>query len=162
MDKLHDNNKSTMYVLSGKYMVGTELAGLELSNASGYKRLLKLSDVHGLIKRGLVYGCTLIEHEGNTLIKSAFNKIAELPLVVKESTEKVSKYRATARIFKDRILIGYKVTDVEGKEYTLSKDKVWDIARNNGFSNVSASVSNGTKILRGIELKLIDLPSVKV
>ena len=162
MEKEEKLTKPDTYRLSGQYMVGTQLLGLEICDDRGNKKLVKIEDIHELIRRGMIYGCTLTEHKGSIKIRSKYNKIASLPFITTEATGKERKFKAIARVFKDRCLIGYKVTDETGKSYNISKDKVWDIARNKGFTNVSAAINNDYKILRGIGIRLTDLPTVNV
>jgi hypothetical protein len=143
-------------------MVGTQLIGLEVSDSAGNKKLLKMMDIHELIRRELIQGCSLIEDNGQTYIKSTQNKIASLPLINRENGLNGMKFTVTGRVYSNGALIGYTATDESGKLYRLSKDKVWDIARYGGFTNVSASVCGNKKVLRGLGIRLRDLPEIQV
>ena len=149
------------YRLIGKYMEGSSIIGLEVADNGGNSKALKVKDVHTLIRRGLVEGCTIVEYKDNNYIKSTESKISQLPLMNNRQARNM-ELTIRGRVFKDGRLIGYTAMDRGGKMYRLSKDKVWELASHGGVTNISATINNGMKILRGKDGSLSELLIVQV
>lgn len=148
------------YKLLGRYMQGAQIIGFKVADTNNSVKMFKYSDVEELIQRGLVEDCAIIVDENNKYIKCNGFRLSELPLVQSKS-ESDLKLSIVARVFKDGKLIGYIAADGTGTEYRLSKDKVWQKARDGAFTNIAASYSNGSKILRGVGIELRNLPCKK-
>lgn len=67
----------------------------------------------------------------------------------------------TARIKnKDGKCVGYKVKGLNGKNYTLSPNKVWELTAQGKVTNMKCEIYNGTKIIRGKDIEIADLPVI--
>jgi ATP-binding cassette subfamily F protein 3 len=71
-------------------------------------------------------------------------------------------FKITHRLMNGNNVEGYAVIDRAGKPYKLSKEKVWQLAREKAIENATAQVSGKQKILRGIGIELRDLPSLQI
>lgn len=159
MEVLDSIDKLESYTLTGKYVSKLKIVGLQISDIKGNKKILKTSDIHYMVSQGLVTGCSLVQYNDNVYIKSNKVKLAELPEV---SLAGQSSFSISSRVMKNDSLIGYIAIDKTGKEYKLSKERVWDMARQGGFENITSYVVGKNKIIEGIGMNLQDLHVIKV
>lgn len=150
----------TEYTLKSKYMKGTEILGFEVVGTDDKIKVLKISDIHKLIQLGQIKDCRLVEKEGINHIISEGTRIADLPILNRDKGTK-TKYTITARIFKEESLVGYVVYDGE-KTYRLSPDQVWEKAKQEEFTNITAYTIKDKKAIRGIGISLIDIEKIKI
>ena len=125
--------------LTGRYVVGTRMVGLEVTDDNGDKKILKHRDVYELVRRGQVKGCKLVKYRGQTYIRSELDKIADLPDVgIKIADDK--KLKLTYRIKMAGKLVGYGAVDSTGREFKLTKHKVWELARQGAIEGLTAFI----------------------
>ncbi len=161
-----------MYKIVGRYMDGVQVIGYQLMDSNGNSIRAKKSDVERLADEGFVENCRVIEYNGVNYIKGVGIRISELPVMnlrtgeIKNSqagdTDSIAKLVITTRLMRGNSVVGYMVKDASGKQYRLSKEKVWQLAREKAISNAMAQVSGQQKILRGVGIELRDLPAIQI
>ncbi len=156
------------YRLAGRYLEGNEIVGYHLISSNGESLRCKKSDVEKLAERGLIDNCRLIEYNGVNYIKGVGIRISELPVMnLRTSMMDCAEgsrpqLTITKRIVNGNNVEGYVVVDQMGKSYRLSKEKVWQLARQKLISNAMAQLCGKQKILRGIGIELRNLPTIQV
>ena len=159
MDNIETINKPNSYRLTGKYIQGYNIIALEITGNNGVKKLLKMEDIYKLVERNLIFGCKIVEDNGKKHLLSTDAKIATLPIVKMTNSREM---KITARVYRDESLIGYTVSDEDGKVLNLSKDKVWELSRNGNILNAKAYISNNKKVICGNGEYLRDLPIIRI
>lgn len=163
---------SLTYRLVARYMNGPELVGYQITSSVGDSINVKKAVAEQLAAEGLIENCKVIVIDGKTYVKGVGIRISELP-VLNMRTGEVRNIQATgvksvntmvvvARMVASQRVVGYIVKDASGKQYRLSKDKVWELARSKRITNVSAELNGLSKILRGEGIYLNKLPTVNV
>lgn len=156
------------YKLTGRYMEGTQIIGFHILSSSGESIKCKKADVEKLAERGIIDNCRLIEFNGVNYIKGVGIRISELPVMNLRSGESINDttgrecLSVTKRIMSGNNVEGYVVVDTNNKQYRLSKEKVWQLARQKLISNVTAQLNGKQKILRGVGIELRELPTVQL
>jgi hypothetical protein len=120
-------------------------------------------DVEKLAGAGLIANCTIVEYEGSNYIRGIGIKISEIPVMNIRNTNNLntkSNLMIKCKILSGDRLIGYGVVDIHGKEYKLSKEKIWQLAREKSIVNAAAQVVNNQKRLVGLGIELSKLPIV--
>jgi hypothetical protein len=69
---------------------------------------------------------------------------------------------AVARLFRNREAVGYKVTNNAGKMWNLTRDETWQLAKDGHITNMKGVNYHKCKLLRGVKIKLVDLPTLNI
>lgn len=147
------------YKISGIYFGDYEIEGMELIDVedNGSKKLVKIEDVYKLVESGLVIDCEIVKNGTTRYIKSLKCRLGSLPLVDGNKL----KFEVTAKISKGGEIIGYKAIS-NGKEFNLSKSKVWELAMRGNIINVVGYVKDDKKILVGKGMEMRDIREIKI
>ena len=157
------NKDSAIYKIVGRYMDGVSIVGYHLIDANGNSDKVSKKDVEKLAGAGLIANCTIVEYEGSNYIRGIGIKISEIPVMNIRNTNNLntkSNLMIKCKILSGDRLIGYGVVDIHGKEYKLSKEKIWQLAREKSIVNAAAQVVNNQKRLVGLGIELSKLPIV--
>ena len=159
MDNIININNPNSYRLTGKYIQGCNILALEITGNNGVIKVVKIEDIYKLVEKNLIFGCKILEDNGTKHLLSTGDKISSLPLI---RLDNIKIMKITGRVYKNESLIGYTVTDEDGKMLNLSKDKVWELTKNGNISNARVYISNNKKIICGDGEHLKDLPVIKI
>lgn len=175
------------YVVTGRYMNGTEVSGYHIISSLGanQKKVTREQLVY-LLGKGEIANCTGQLYGDQVIIRGTNGvSIADLPIFdersksmrqtefksnVKPKDGNMSKILGqltlTARLMCGKESIGYEVKNYGGQVRRLSRDQVMELASDKQISN--ATVQNlskdGTtvKLLRGAGVSLNSLPTIMV
>mgnify|MGYP000844166138 CR=1 FL=1 len=133
------------YKVLGKYINGIEITGYGLIGEDGNTLKVKLSDFQEMVKNNLVEGFKHISTETKDYV------IPRDGLESKIEVLNTKQFKIKDRVVdKDGHLIGYKVTDSDNAELTLSKGKVWELAFEGTLEDVRASYIEENDILKKV------------
>lgn len=174
------------YVLTGRYMNGTEVVGYHLvSNLGNKQKKVTREQFVYLLGKGLVANCTGQLYNEQVIIRGTNGiNIGELPIYDERSGEVrqmhnmtnvkpkgevsniLNQMAITARLMKGRENIGFELKNHGGQIGRFSREKVIELAENKLISNATVQnlTKNGNtkKILRGAGVELRELPKISV
>lgn len=158
--------------LVGKYIDGGKIIGYQLVGIDGKIFNIKKEELEKLALNGMVENCTVIQYNGVNYLKGVGMRLSDLPaLSMRAGIEKNTglnnagvnpALEIVARLMSGTRVVGYVVQDIAGKQYKLSKEKVWELAREKIIINAIAQVCNKQKILRGVGMELRQLKCIEV
>lgn len=145
------------YEIKERLLNGLETAGYVLLNGeNGAEKVLKTSDVMKLAEAGMVQGASVVKAGGEKYLDiEGYGKIPVVRKLKNDSLEIVY------RVIKDNKCVAYMCRDLNGKNYRLPVESVWEMAYSGRIKNAEASVFKGTKVLKGKGTSLSEFPTIE-
>lgn len=147
-----------MYRLEGRYFEGVRVVGYVISDERGNKTNVANKEILMLAAQGMIDKCRVVSVDGEMHLRSDGVALSSLP---KMNIGGTGEFKITYRILNGNVVKGYGVVDRSGKNIKLSREKVWELARDKRIVNAKATLSNNTKILIGVGMELKNLPAMR-
>ena len=172
---------NTVYRVTGRYMVGSEIAAYHLVGDNGSTLIVNRDKAILMISRGLIENMR-VQYNGNSVIvrgkgvnlntlpvfdtnKDRFrgNKIQR-----QDKANIMSKYTIVKRIMVKTSCVGYVISDISGKELKLNRQKIIEFAIKGLITNAEAKKYTQANeqqpkvVLRGLGCDLRSLPTIIV
>lgn len=168
-----------LYQIVGRYMDGKEVVGYHLqSMESGKSGRYTREQVAFLVGRGQITNCSGQIYQDKVLLRGVGMSLDDLPVKQENGgltrTDSIGKVRrgTTAAdamtqlmivraIIDGRNVVGYTVRNAAGQTKDIGRDMVLSLAKEGRIGNARYQESNGKPILRGVDMNLSELPTVK-
>lgn len=148
------------FKVTGRYMKGLELGGLWILSEDASETIVKMEEIYEMASNGLIEGYSLVNtNKGDKVLYSKDIKIKDLPIVRIDAQNGIN---ITARLMRDKELIGYEVINSAGRSFKITLEKAWELSASSSLDGIDACVMDGKKIIKGVREKLGTLPIIEV
>ena len=147
------------YTIIQKQFNGLKIESVVIENDEGKKKLISIDDAVKLARKGAIKNAkALLDTDSGEYILAIENGLTSIENLDKSKNLLLS---LKARLIVDSKCVGYKAEDTKGKTYTLSIEKVWQLAEQGSIKGIQAKIINNKKALVSTnELQLKDLPRI--
>lgn len=169
-----------MYQIVGRYMDGKEVVAYHMvSPETGKSQKFTKEQTYFLVGKGSVTNCSGQIYQDKVLLRGIGCDLNSLPVqdvsgqmqrtssvghIRRGDTAEdvMSKMNAVKAIVQGRNTVGYILQNNGGGTLKVSRQKMFELAKAGKLGNVRCQESNGKLILRGVGIKLSQLPTESI
>lgn len=148
------------YKIVKKQFTGIDISDLVIENKEGKHKLISKQDAIKLARGNKIENAkAILDTDSGEYLIDIENGLSSLETISKGNSLTLE---LKARLIVDNKCVGYKAEDIKGKTYTLSIEKVWELAEQGSVKGIQAKIINNKKSLISTdEVKLDNLPKIK-